>query len=180
MKLLSSLLGGAPPGEQGSPSTLGGRGGGTPGPGPGLSQADLASSLGVPPFLTKLLGAAGSQPQSEAEKSQLRRWKVLHVIFAITVAFYLLSLIGSSITTYGARQPPPPPTVQNPFMLFVTGELLLSGGRVMMRREGGIGLGTLVSVLRDVVRDGSVVLFLLGMGTWWHGGWMGRQHVASQ
>lgn len=170
MKLLSSLLGGVPPGEQGTPPTPGGRGG-APGPGPGLSQAELASSLGVPPFLTKLLGATGSQPQSEEAKSQIRRWKFLHVIFAITVAVYLLSLIGSSITTYGSR-PPPPATVQNPFMLFVTGELLLSGGRVMMRRETGVGLGVLVSVVRDVVRDGSLVLFLLGMGTWWHGGWM--------
>lgn len=172
MKLLSSLLGNVPQGDQnaGGAAAGGGRGaGGTP----GLSPADIAASLGVPPFIANMLGGAGSKPQTEAEKKQVQIWKVLHVVFSIAVAVYLLILIGASVTTYGT-QPPPPATAQNPFVIFVTGEMILSGARLLMKsRDGGVaGLALLVQMFRDVVRDGSVVLFLLGMGTWWHRAWL--------
>lgn len=114
----------------------------------------------------------GSQPQTDAEKKEIRTWKVLHVVFSITVAVYLFLLIGTSVSTYGG-QPPPPATAQNPFVVFVTGELALSGARILLRSRGGreTGLGLWVQTVREVIRDGSVVLFLLGMGSWWHGGW---------
>lgn len=171
-KLLSSLLGGAPPGDQNAASTATGGGGGVGGGGGalGLSPADIAISLGVPPFVANML--RGSQPQTDAEKKEIRTWKVLHVVFSITVAVYLFLLIGTSVSTYGG-QPPPPATAQNPFVVFVTGELALSGARILLRSRGGreAGLGLWVQTVREVIRDGSVVLFLLGMGSWWHGGW---------
>lgn len=177
MKLLGSLLGGVPPGDQSSPGAgpgpgpspdAGGVGGGG-GP-PGLSPADIATSLGVPPFIANML--RGAQPQSEAEKKELWRWKVLHVVFSIAVAVYLLFLVGASVSTYGG-QPPPPATAQNPFVVFVTGEMVLSGARILVgSRGGGAGLGMWVQIVREVIRDGSVVLFLLGMGAWWHRGWV--------
>lgn len=171
MKLLGSLLGGVPPGDPNAGAAGAGTGAGGPG-GPGLSPADIASSLGVPPFIANMLGAAGSAPQTEAEKKQVRTWKLLHVVFSIAVAVYLLFLFGASVTTYGS-QPPPPATAQNPFVIFVTGEMVLSGTRLLMRsRNGGAGLGVWVQLVRDVIRDGSVVLFLLGMATWWNRGWM--------
>lgn len=170
MKLLSSLLGGVPGGDQNAGGAAGE--GGAEGA-PGLSPADIAASLGVPPFLANLLGAVGSKPQTEAEKKQARTWKALHIAFSIAVAVYLLFLVGASVTTYGS-QPPPPATAQNPFVIFVTGEMVLSGARLFMRsRDGGAaGLVLCVQLFRDVVRDGSVVLFLLGMATWWHRAWL--------
>ena len=172
MKLLSSLLGNVPQGDQNAGGAAAGGGGGAGGT-PGLSPADIVASLGVPPFIANMLGGAGSKPQTEAEKKQVQIWKVLHVVFSIAVAVYLLILIGASVTTYGT-QPPPPATAQNPFVIFVTGEMSLSGARLLMKsRNGGVaGLALLVQMFRDVVRDGSVVLFLLGMGTWWHRAWL--------
>lgn len=169
MKLLSSLLGGMPQGEQnaGAPPAAGnGRGEESL----GLSPADIAASLGVPPFISNMLR---SKPQTEVEKKQLRTWKVLHVAFSIAVAVYLLFVIGNSITMYGS-QPPPPATAQNPFVIFMTGELVLSGARLLLGgREGGMAdLGVWVQMVREIIQDGSVVLFLLGMGTWWHRGWL--------
>lgn len=169
MKLLNSLLGNVPPGDQNAGEAAAGGAGGAP----GMSPADMAASLGVPPFIANMLGGAGSTPQTEAEKKQAQTWKMLHVAFSIAVAVYLLFLIGTSVTTYGT-QPPPPATAQNPFVIFATGEMILSGARLLMRstRGGVTGLALLVQLFRDIVRDGSVVLFLLGMGTWWHHAWL--------
>ncbi|KAL1856596.1 hypothetical protein Plec18170_003565 [Paecilomyces lecythidis] len=161
MKLLSSLMGGLPTED------------GAPGAPPDLSPADLSSALGVPPFLSKfLLGGAGAQTQTPAEQRWQWIMKVLHAVFAFALGAYLLLVIGSSVETYGSR-PPPPATAQNPFVLFMTGELVLSGTRLLVRKSDGPlgGLGVGLDLLRDAVRDGSVALFVLGIGSWWYGGW---------
>ena len=171
MKLLGSLMAGMPGGEQQGAGT--GAGSGANGPAaPGMSPADLAASLGVPPFVASMLGMA-TQPKSAAEERAARVWKTLHVVFAIAVGVYLLFVIGSSIATFGSS-PPPPATARSPFLYFTTGELLLTGARVMIKsRNGGLsGPGLYLQLFRDVVRDGSVVVFLLGMGAWWHRDWM--------
>ncbi|KAL4891910.1 hypothetical protein BDV59DRAFT_181236 [Aspergillus ambiguus] len=168
MKLLGSLMAGMPGGnEAGGPGA-----GGSAAPAPGMSPGDLAASLGVPPFVASMLGMA-TQPKSEAEQRAARTWKVLHVLFSIAIGGYLLFVVGSSIATFGSS-PPPPATARNPFLFFTTGELLLTGARVMIKsRNGGLaGPGLYVQLVRDVVRDGSVVVFLLGMGAWWHRDWM--------
>ncbi|GAD94464.1 conserved hypothetical protein [Paecilomyces variotii No. 5] len=162
MKLLSSLMGGLPTGDDATSGTT-----------PDISPADLSSALGVPPFLSKmLLGGAGAQAQTPAEQRWQWILKALHAVFAFALGAYLLLVIGSSVETYGIR-PPPPATAQNPFVLFLTGELVLSGTRLLVRKRDGPlgGLGVGLDVLRDAVRDGSVALFVLGMGTWWYGGW---------
>ncbi|KAL5362494.1 hypothetical protein BJX96DRAFT_154050 [Aspergillus floccosus] len=137
-----------------------------------MSPADLAASLGVPPFVASMLGMA-TQPKSAAEERATRVWKTLHVVFSIAVGVYLLFVIGSSIATFGSS-PPPPATARNPFLYFTTGEVLLTGARVMIKSQNGglSGPGLYLQLLRDVVRDGSVVIFLLGMGAWWHRDWM--------
>ncbi|KAJ9324321.1 hypothetical protein DTO027B5_4172 [Paecilomyces variotii] len=165
MKLLSSLMGGLPMGDAASGAGAGAT--------PDLSPADLSSALGVPPFLSKLLlGGGGSQVQTPAEQRWQWILKVLHAVFSFALGVYLLLVIGSSVETYGSR-PPPPATAQSPFVIFMTGELLLNGTRLLVRkREGPLGgLGVGLEVVRAVVRDGSVALFVLGMGSWWYGGW---------
>ncbi|KAB8204729.1 hypothetical protein BDV34DRAFT_196896 [Aspergillus parasiticus] len=137
----------------------------------GPSQAELVSALGFPPFVADLLGAATHKPTDE-EKKEVRTWKVLHILFAATVGIYLLMLIGTSVSTYGS-QPPPPATAQNPFLYFTTGEVVLTGARLMSKgrtgRAAGIMLG--LQLFQDIVRDGSLVVFLLGMGAWWSREW---------
>lgn len=166
MKLLSSLLGGMPEDPNASapdaPS-------GMPGQGPsGFSPADLAGALGLPPFLANMLGGTFQQP-TEAEQKTIRIWKTLHVLFALGVAVYLLFIIGTSVAMFGSP-PPKPATAQNPFLIFVTGEMLLTGGRVLLGGKQGT-LGMAIQLGRDIMRDGSLVLFALGLGAWYHREW---------
>ncbi|KAJ5606036.1 hypothetical protein N7510_008817 [Penicillium lagena] len=166
IKLLNSLLGAMP----GDPNAAPPPGAPPQPPGqqpPGLSPADIASALGVPPYLANMLG--GKQPPTEQEQKRQRVLKTLHVLFAVVVSVYLLFVIGKSVATFGFP-PPKPATAQNPWTVFVTGELVLSGGRVLLAGKQG-GLGMAVQLVRDVIRDGSLVLFVLGMGTWYHSEW---------
>lgn len=171
MKLLNSLLGSMPgdpnapaPGGPGGPAAPGGM----PGQSSGFSPADIASALGLPPFLASMLGGATQSPTEEEQKA-IHIWKSLHVVFAIGVAVYLLFMIGASVTMFGSP-PPKPATAQNPFLIFVTGELVLTGGRVLLGGKLG-GLGMAIQLFKDILRDGSLVLFALGMGAWYHREW---------
>ncbi|CDM36640.1 hypothetical protein DTO013E5_4576 [Penicillium roqueforti] len=167
IKLLNSLIGAIPGGDPntpGAPPT--GAGAGNPLT-PGFSPAGIATMLGVPPFLANMLN--GAPPPTEAEQKRARIWKTLHTVFAVTVAVYLLFIIGSSVALFGSP-PPKPATVQNPFAIFVTGELMLTGGKVLLGGKSG-GIGMAVQLCKDVVRDGSLLLFILGMGTWYNREW---------
>ncbi|KAN0070682.1 hypothetical protein V8E54_011551 [Elaphomyces granulatus] len=166
MKLLSAMLGGLPSSDSSTAENVGGPGGLG-----GLSPSDLASAVGLPPFLTKLL--LGNGPATEEEKRQEWIWKLLHILFALVVGWYLILLLGSSVATYGS-QPPPPPTVQNPLVIFITGELLLSGMKILLSvgRNGQLAeLSIWLQLLRNLSRDGSIALFMFGLGSWWRGGW---------
>ncbi|RHZ60011.1 uncharacterized protein CDV56_107924 [Aspergillus thermomutatus] len=166
MQLLNSLMAGGMPGlDQGT-------GDAGAGAGPGVSQAELASALGLPPFVSSMLGAA-TRTKTDEEKREIRMWKVLHVLFSVVIGVYFLVIISASVATYGS-QPPPPATARNPFVLFMTGEMVLSGARIMLRSTGGAlaGPAMWIQLLRDVIRDGSIVLFLLGMSAWWHRDWL--------
>ena len=172
IRLLNSLLGAipgdanAPPFSSGAAGDAGGAGG-MPGQSPGMSPAAIASALGVPPFIANMLGGA-AQP-SEEEQKRIQIWKTLHILFALGVAVYLLLTINSSVTLFGSP-PPKPATVQNPFLIFVTGEILLTSGRILMS-GGQSGLGMAVKAVKDIVRDGSLVIFALGLGSWYYGEW---------
>ncbi|KAJ5043779.1 hypothetical protein NUH16_000569 [Penicillium rubens] len=162
VELLNSLMGAMPGGGPNAPA-------GAPGnqATPGFSPAAIASMLGVPPFIATMLG--GATPPTEAEQKRTRIWKTLHTVFALAVAVYLLFIIGTSAALFGSP-PPKPATAQNPFAIFMTGELLLTGGKVLLGgQSGGMGMG--VQLFKDVVRDGSLLLFMLGMGTWYNREW---------
>ncbi|KAE8154797.1 hypothetical protein BDV25DRAFT_147010 [Aspergillus avenaceus] len=160
LKMLNTLMG-----------QMNGENQGAAGPAGGPSQAELVSALGLPPFVADLLGAATRQ-QTDEEKKEILTWKIIHVLFSVAVGIYLLMLIGSSVSTYGS-QPPPPATVRNPFLFFTTGELVLTGARIMSKsRNGGVGIMAWVGMFQAVIRDGSIALFLLGMGAWWTREWV--------
>lgn len=172
IRLLNSLLG-AMPGDPNAPPPGAPGAGAPPGamPGqqqPGLNPGAIASALGLPPFLANMLGAATQQP-TEQEQKATRLWKGLHIVFAIGVAVYLLFIIGASVATFGSP-PPKPATAQNPFLIFVTGEVLLTSGRALTGGKPG-GIGMVMQLFKDVVRDGSLVLFALGLGAWYTQEW---------
>ncbi|KAJ5388021.1 hypothetical protein N7509_010562 [Penicillium cosmopolitanum] len=155
IKLLNSLLGAMP----GDPN----------GPPPGCWCSSWRHAW---PRTTRpqpsMLGAATQQP-TEREQKATRLWKGLHIVFAIGVAVYLLFIIGASVATFGSP-PPKPATAQNPFLIFVTGEVLLTSGRALTSAKQG-GIGMVIQLFKDVVRDGSLVLFALGMGAWYTQEW---------
>ena len=167
MKMLASLMGSLPGDPSGAPpgAAAGGPPGGSP---PGLSPAAIASAFGLPPFLANMLGGAFQAPTETEAKTQ-RIWKALHVLFAVGLATYLLFIITTSVSLFGSP-PPKPATAQNPFTIFVTGELLLTGGRILFGGKQG-GFGMVSKLFKDIVRDSSLVLFALGLGTWYYREW---------
>ncbi|OGE51993.1 hypothetical protein PENARI_c011G07401 [Penicillium arizonense] len=166
IKLLSSLLGAMPGGDPNAPPGATPPDAGAP-PSPGSSLAAMATMAGVPPFLANMLGGAAAP--TEAEQKSTRIWKTLHTVFALAVSFYLLFLIGTSVSLFGSP-PPKPATAQNPFAIFVTGELLLTGGKVLFGGKSG-GMGMAVQLSKDVIRDGKLLLFVLGLASWYHPEW---------
>ncbi|KAL4808389.1 hypothetical protein BDV18DRAFT_99183 [Aspergillus unguis] len=164
LRLLNSLMGGMPGAAQGANANAGGGGDTVGGLPPGL-----ASSLGLPPWMSSVLGSATRQ-ESEQQKKAILIFKILHIVFSVALGIYLVLLTSSSVATYG-KQPPPPATAQNPFLFFTTGELLLGATRVVMKNSGPVGPFMYIQLLRDFIRDGSIVLFLFGMGSWWNQGW---------
>lgn len=178
-KLLSTLLSGGGAGE--IPPEVFGGGGGAAGAPPGANQnqnplGDLSSATGLPPFLTDMLMGQSAAPKTASQLRNEQIIKFLHVLFSVVVGVYLLSLIRSSISLYGSS-PPPPAMAQNPFTVFVMGELLLLGGsRVLGGASNGGRGGKLagamgaVQLLRGIVRDGGIAIFVIGVGTWWLGG----------
>jgi hypothetical protein len=165
IKLLNSLLG-AMPSDPNAPPGAAPPGAGAP-PGPGSSLATMATMAGVPPFLANMLGGAAAPTAAEAKS--IRIWKTLHTVFALAVSFYLLFLIGTSVSLFGSP-PPKPATAQNPFAIFVTGELLLTGAKVLFGGKSG-GMGMAVQLSKDVIRDGKLLLFVLGLASWYHPEW---------
>lgn len=169
MKLLTSMMGGVP----GAASTAPGSGMGlaSSSAAPSLSPADLTNALGLPPILSKILLGGQSQPTTPEERRRQSITSFLHILFALIVGVYLLSLVSYSVTTYGAS-PPPPATARNPFLVFLTGELVLCGLQVWIRQNGQVfGLSTLLKLFQNFVRDGRIVIFLLGAWSWWSNAW---------
>ncbi|QGA17647.1 hypothetical protein EYB26_005322 [Talaromyces marneffei] len=171
MKVLSSMLGGMP----GAENTAPGAGMAPPNQG-NLGTNDLTSALGIPPLLSNMIFGGGASQQTPEEKNRDKILKLLHTLFALFVGVYLVTLLSSAVTTYGAN-PPPPATAQNPFVIFMTVELLLIGARMVLGKTQQGTLATGLQIFRTLVRDGSIVIFALGVAWWWNGGW---QISASQ
>ncbi|PCH00528.1 GET complex, subunit GET2 [Penicillium occitanis (nom. inval.)] len=171
MKVLSSMLGGLP----GAENTAPGAGMAPPNQGD-LGMNDLTSALGIPPLLSNMIFGGGQQQQTPEEKNREKILKLLHTSFALVIGVYLVTLVSSAVTTYGVN-PPPPATAQNPFVIFMTVELLLIGARMVWGKPQQGTLATGLQIFRTLVRDGSIAIFALGAASWWNGGW---QVAASQ
>jgi hypothetical protein len=165
MKVLSSMLGGIP----GAENTAPGAGMAPPNQGD-LGMNDMNSALGIPPLLSNMIFGGGASQQTPEDKNRERILKLLHTLFALVIGVYLVTLLSSAVTTYGVN-PPPPATAQNPFVIFITVELLLIGARMVLRKTQQGTLATGLQIFRTLVRDGGIAVFALGAASWWNGGW---------
>lgn len=165
MKMLQAMMGGM--NGTSDPNVPGGAG--TAGPFPGFSPDDISKATGLPSFLTNMVLGGQKTPPGEAELQATRLWKIVHVIFAIIAGLYLVFTITRATATFG-ESPPRPATFQNPFVVFVTGELLVQGTRVATSGYSGkSGLGLWIQILREFFGDGAIAVFMLGIASWWKG-----------
>jgi GET complex subunit GET2 len=158
MKLLSSLTGGENNTDPNNPTGL------------PFSPDDIQNATGVPSWATSLLmGGKGNVPPTPEERKTTAIWNVVRITFSILAGVYLLFVLGDATAKFG-NDPPPPATVKNPFLIFVLGELLIHGSRTLMRGPPSTKRGSeWYQLLKDVGRDGSIVLFMLGASNWWNG-----------
>lgn len=140
-----------------------GAGGGTGGGIPEFSPSDLTSALGIPQSAASFFSRQ-TRPDPPAEQTRNTIYKAVHLVFAFLLAGYILFMFSNAVRMFGA-DPPPPSTLWNPSMVFATGEVVLAGMRLGRKVKDGEGRGvrTWLRVLGDVVRDGKVVVFVLGV-----------------
>jgi len=153
LKMLQSMLGGM----SGDPNSAGGM----------PSADDLSKITGMPSFLTSMLfGGQKQAPMSSVEVQAESRWKIVRILFSILVGIYVIFTVEKSSSTFG-HNPPVPATAQNPFVVFLTGELLLYGSRVALSgRPTSNGFKAWLQSGRDFARDGAILVFLLGVYSW--------------
>ena len=162
MKMLQAMLGGmdGPP-DPNAPDGIGAM--------PGLSPDLISKATGLPPFLTNMVMGNKKAPPSQAEIQATWFWKIAHVVFAIVAGLYLVITINTSTQTYGP-DPPTPATFQNPFNLFMTGELLLQSTRALSKGQSGkSGIGLWIQMGKELFGDGMIMVFGLGLAQWLNG-----------
>jgi len=162
MKMLQAMMGGMD-------GASGPDGSGGMGAIPGFSPDDISKATGLPPFLTNMVMGQQKAPPGKAEVRATQIWKVLHVVFAVLAALYLSLSVNISTQKYGDN-PPAPATFQNPFIVFLTGELLLQSGRILLKGQSGkSGIGLWVQMGKELFGDGMIMVFGLGLAQWLNG-----------
>ncbi len=158
LKMLSSLMGSMNP--TGDPSTSGGL---------PFNPDDLAKATGMPSFLTNMVMGNQKAPPTPADMQKTRMWRILHVLFAAMSGLYYLIAVGRAESSFG-EHPPAPATFQNPFLAFVLGETLLQSVRMLTAGSSGKrGLGLWYQMVKEFAGDGAIIVFLLGVASWWKG-----------
>lgn len=135
-----------------------------------FSAEDISKMTGIPSFLTSMfLGGTQEAPLSAAQIKSERIWKTVRALVSVIVALYTIFTIDKSLSTFG-QDPPAPATAQNPFVVFIMAELLVNGANIVLpgRKPVG-GLKSWFRMGRDVARDGAIVVFALGVYTWFKG-----------
>ena len=154
MKMLNSLLGGADGSDPANP-------GGLP-----FSPDDISKATGLPPFLTDMFLGQGKAPPTPAEEQTARIWTLIHVILSLIAGIYVVYLLSSSIELFGSN-PPPPATMKNPLLIFTTGELVVQATQMLLvDKAGPRGMWAWWQILKDIGRDGSIVVFIMGAASW--------------
>jgi GET complex subunit GET2 len=158
MKLLSSLAGGEGNMDPNNPAGL------------PFSPEDIQAATGMPSWATSmLLGGAGKVPPTAEEQKTAKMWNAIHLLFSFVAGMYLLFIVRDATTKFG-KDPPPPPSVKNPFFIFLLGELFIHGSRILLKDPSSTkrGYGSF-QIMKDIARDGSILVFMLGAASWWKG-----------
>jgi hypothetical protein len=154
VKMLNSLLGGA---DGTDPAASGGL---------PFSPEDISKATGLPPFVTNMFVGQDNATPTPAQEQTARIWTVIHVLFSLVAGIYVVYALTSSTRLFGA-DPPPPATIKNPFLLFVMGELLVQSAQMFLAdRPGRKGIWAWWQLLKDIGRDGSIVVFMMGATSW--------------
>lgn len=159
----------------------------------------------LPPGLAEMFGGAGGgipgmpgQAQQQAPSSSAYLWRIIHAIFSLALALYVVlttpftgTKAARTASTYGLNGGES--FGQRLFYLFATVEVVLQSSRYFIEKgqlaPSGI-MGTLAQFLpmpysgwikvagrygviyTTVVADAMVVVFVLGAMAWWKGGVM--------
>lgn len=157
VKMLTSMLNGMGSGPNAS------------GDMPSLNPDDLAKATGLPSFVTNMLMGKAEIPETSVEAREKKVWKLMHLAFAVVAGVYMLLTLDHLTSVFGV-DPPAPATIQNPFVIFITGELLLHGSKILLssstKRKGP---GFWLQTIRETAGDGAVMVFMLGIYNWWRG-----------
>lgn len=141
-----------------------------------LDPNAIASATGLPPFLVNQFLGGRAAPQTPAQAKQAVRWKIVHLIFSFFMGFYVLLSITKAVELFGSgaevglpdQSLPAPATARNPWWIFLAGEVMLQGARRMGGETGAGGSGgfkDILQVLKDISRDGSIVIFVMGVAS---------------
>lgn len=157
LKMMQSMLGGMS-GDPNAPNDL------------PFSADDISKMTGMPSFLTSMfMGGKAEAPVTPAQARNERTWKILRTVLSVLVALYTIVTIDRSVSLFG-QNPPTPATVQNPFVVFVMAELLINGTKtVLPGRPATSGVKHWYATGKEAARDGAIVVFMLGMYTWFRG-----------
>lgn len=154
IKMMQTMLGGMS-GDPNAPSDL------------PFSADDISKMTGIPSFLTGMfLGGKAEPPATPTQVRNDQTWKVLRTVISVLVAFYTIFTVDRSISLFG-QNPPSPATVQNPFVVFLMAELLINGTKTLLPGRPAVGgVKHWYNTGRDAARDGAIVVFMLGVYTW--------------
>jgi len=168
-----------------------GGGGGFPGMdpnNPGEGMPDL------PPFMKAMMGGAQQtqQEQAQPKSDTAYLWRILHAVFALTLALYITitnTFNGSKLSRAQVMDESAGP---NLFYIFATAELILQSTRYFMEKgqlqgSGWIAmiansgfvpppyvdylrvLGRYMTIWQTVVADATTIIFVVGALAWWKG-----------
>lgn len=154
MKIWNSLLGGA---DGSDPADRGGL---------PFSPDDISKATGLPPSLTNMFLGQRNAPPTAAEEQTARIWALVHIVLSLLAGFYVVYVLSSSTKMYGSS-PPAPPTLKNPFLVFIAGELFLHTTQMLLVDGAGPkGMWAWWKILKDIARDGSIMVFMMGAASW--------------
>lgn len=133
-----------------------------------FSAEDLSKMTGLPSFVTDMfMGRKQQAPPTQEQLSRELRWKLIRVMVSVLIGIYAAITINSSIEKFG-RNPPAPATFQNPFAVFVMGELLLRGANSALgdKSKSQNGIKSWTRAVREIAADGAILLFIVGVYSW--------------
>lgn len=135
-----------------------------------FSADDISKMTGMPSLLTSMfLGGPSEAPATPAQAKTERTWKIIRTLISVIVAFYTIFTVDRSLATFG-QHPPTPATVQNPFVVFLVAELLINSTKTFLPgRPAASGVKHWYKTGKDAARDGAIVVFVLGLYTWFKG-----------